>query len=77
MVTLGLITLTIQAEERAKCLEQNIRILAEIQRTIPSDRPTPRWRVALGNCVAYLGRKVQEQTKPTPCCVQEHSCAKI
>ena len=78
MVALGLITMTIQAEERAKRPEQNNHSWwTEMQRPIPSERPTPRWLVAIGNVVAHLGRKTQRQPTVTACCVEECSCAHI
>lgn len=79
MVTLGLISMTLQAEERAKHLEQNLHSLAEeMQHTIPSEKPTSRWLAAIGNVVARLGRKgcttLSQPTVPA-CCAEGHSCA--
>ncbi|GAK53826.1 hypothetical protein U14_05100 [Candidatus Moduliflexus flocculans] len=76
MLTIAPINMMLQAEEQAKHLEQNTRILAEdMQRTLPSETQTPRWLNAVSHFVARLRQKAQHQPTVTTCCVERHSCA--
>ena len=76
MLTVTPITMMMQAEEQAKHLEQNHRILAEeMQHAFPSEKPASRWFAALSNFVAYLRRKALNQPDGTTCYVEGHSCA--
>lgn len=78
MLTVTPITMMIQAEEQAKHLEQTIRMRAEdMQHTLPSVRPMPRWLAAISHVAARLGRKALHQPTVTACCIEEHSCAHV
>ena len=81
MITLGLISMTIHAEERAKHPERNdYSWWTETPHTIPSEKPMPRWLAAIGNLVARLGRKghtALSQPTVTTGCVKGHSCAHV
>lgn len=78
MLTVTPIIMMIHAEEHAKHIEQNHRILAEEMRhAIPSEKPASRWLDAISHFVAHIRRKAQNQPAGTTCYVEGHSCASI
>ena len=78
MLTVTPITMMIHAEEHAKHLEQNHRILAEEMRhAIPSEMPASRCLNAIINFVAHIRRKALNQPARTTCYIEGHSCANI
>jgi len=78
MLTVTPITMMIQAEEQAKRLEQNTRMLAEdMQRMTPSRTSTSHWAIAIGHFVARLRHKVLSQQTVITYCVEKHSCTNV